>query len=152
MSIKDIQDGEHKKAIENVDKKLDKKLNQIYEHYKNMQKRYEDEMNKMTQMMGELEMKLSGRKLEFLVTGELIDKLAPYGTYSTIIIQGSLMLEKTDFGTEASGDSAYGGTADRGLAMPGPTGNVSRTKVGKSNASSGANSGVKHSDPFSTHL
>ena len=48
-------------------------------------------------------------------------------------------------------DPACGGTADRG-SMSGPTGNVSRTKVGKSYASSGGNSGLKHSCPFSTHL
>ena len=51
-----------------------------------------------------------------------------------------------------SGGSASGSIADRGLAMPGPTSNVSRTKVGRSNASSGANTGLKHSCPFSIHL
>ena len=47
-------------------------------------------------------------------------------------IQGSLKLEKSYPGTEASGESASVGTADRGLSMPGPTSNVSRTNVGES--------------------
>ena len=132
-SIKERQDGEHKKAMDNVAKEFDKKLNQVHEHYKTMQKNYEDEMNKMTQMMRELEMKISDRKSESLVTGEIVDKLAPYGIYGTRddgkIFQGSLKLEKSDPGPEASGGSASGGTADRGLAIPGPTSNVSGTKV-----------------------
>ena len=54
----------------NVAKEFDKKLNQVHEYYKTMQNNYEDEINKMTQMMRELEMKLSDRKSESLVTGE----------------------------------------------------------------------------------
>ena len=32
-SIKERQDGEHKKAMDNVAKEFDQKLNQVYEHY-----------------------------------------------------------------------------------------------------------------------
>ena len=134
-SINERQDGEHKMSMDNVDKAFDKKLNEVHEYYKTMQKNFEDEMNKMTQMMSELQMKLLDRKLESLVTGEIVDKLAPYGIYGTkddgTITQGSLKREKSDPGTEASGGSARGGTADRDLAVPCPTGNVSSTKVGR---------------------
>ena len=65
-----------------------------------MQKNYEDEMNKMTQMIKELEMKISDRKSESLVTEEIVDKLSPYDIYGSKddgkVIQGSLKLEKSD--------------------------------------------------------
>lgn len=69
--------------MDNVAKEFDSKLNKVHEHYKTMQKNYEKEMNKIAIMMAELEKKLSEKKSESLVTGDIVDKLAPHGIYGT---------------------------------------------------------------------
>ena len=47
-SIKERQDGIHKKAMNDVAKEFDKKLIQVHEHYRTMQKNNEDEIHKIT--------------------------------------------------------------------------------------------------------
>lgn len=56
-SITERQDGEHKKAMNNVAKEFDSKLNKVR--------------------------KLSAKKSESLVTGDIVDKLAPQGIFGT---------------------------------------------------------------------
>lgn len=48
--------------MNNVAKEFDSKFNKVHEHYKTMQKNYEEEMNKTAKMMAELERKLSEKK------------------------------------------------------------------------------------------
>lgn len=56
-SITERQDGEHKKAMNNVAKEFDSKLNNVR--------------------------KLSAKESESLVTGDIVDKLAPQGIFGT---------------------------------------------------------------------
>lgn len=56
-SITERQDGEHKKAMNNVAKEFDSKLNKVR--------------------------KLSAKESESLVTGDIVDKLAPQGIFGT---------------------------------------------------------------------
>lgn len=56
-SITERQDGEHKKAMNNVAKEFDSKLNKVR--------------------------KLSSKESESLVTGDIADKLAPQGIFGT---------------------------------------------------------------------
>lgn len=56
-SITERQDGEHKKAMNNVAKEFDSKLNKVR--------------------------KLSAKESESLVTGDIVDKLAPHGIFGT---------------------------------------------------------------------
>lgn len=56
-SITERQDGEHKKAMNNVAKEFDSKLNTVR--------------------------KLSAKESESLVTGDIVDKLAPQGIFGT---------------------------------------------------------------------
>lgn len=56
-SITERQDGEHKKAMNNVAKEFDSKLNKVR--------------------------KLSAKESESLVTGDFVDKLAPQGIFGT---------------------------------------------------------------------
>lgn len=152
-SIKERQDGEHKKARDNVAKEFDSKLNKVHEHYKTMQKNYEKEMNKMAIMMAELERKLSEKKSESLVTGDIVDKLAPHGIYGTKDNgHKSLKLEKNYTEAVASGGLTRSVSADSGLAKPGRTSSVTQTRTGKSNSTSGANGGLRQSGPFSSHI
>jgi predicted transcriptional regulator len=152
-SIMERQDGEHKKAMDNVTKEFGLKLNQVHEHYRTMQRNYEEEMNRMTKKMGELEKKLSEKKSESLVTGEIVDKLAPHGIYGIKDDgQKSLKMEKNTLGAEASGGVASCASADSGLAKPDPTSSISQTKFGKITSTSVVNSGLKQYGPSSTHI
>jgi hypothetical protein len=65
-SIMEKQDGEHKKAMDNVTKEFGLKLDQVHEHYRTMQRNYEEEMNRMTKKRGELEKKLSEKKVRII--------------------------------------------------------------------------------------
>lgn len=56
-SITERQDGEHKKAMNNVAKEIDSKLKKVR--------------------------KLSAKESESLVTGDIVDKLAPQGIFGT---------------------------------------------------------------------
>lgn len=56
-SITERQDGEHKKAMNNAAKEFDSKLNTVR--------------------------KLSAKESESLVTGDIVDKLAPQGIFGT---------------------------------------------------------------------
>lgn len=139
--------------MDNVAKEFDSKLNKVHEHYKTMQKNYEKEMNKIAIMMAELEKKLSEKKSESLVTGDIVDKLAPHGIYGTKDNgHKSLELEKNYTEAVASGGLTRSVSADSGLAKPGPTSSVTQTRTGKSNSTSGANGGLRQSGPFSSHI
>lgn len=41
-SFKETQDREYEKAVDNLAKKFDSKLDKVYEHHRSMQKNYEE--------------------------------------------------------------------------------------------------------------
>lgn len=64
-------------------REFDSKLNNVLEHFKTLQRNYEEEMNKKAKMMVELERKLSAKESESLVNADIVDKLAPHGIFGT---------------------------------------------------------------------
>lgn len=100
-----------------------------------------------------LERKLSEKNSESLVTGDIVDKLAPRGIYGTKDdCRKPLKLEKKYTETIDSWGVTSSVSADSGLAKPGPTNNVTQTRTGESNSTSGANGGLRQSGQFSSHI